>query len=129
MSQIDCAFFGLVVADADARTSSKTGKPWVRLHAGVGRDDAIQWVSISVFGQAAESAAELKKGDRIYCEGTIKLDSWTGNDGAERHGLAVTSFKVEKTHNIGRNRPKRDRDAVAQEKPQNAPTFDDSIPF
>ena len=32
---IDCAFYGFLAADADARTS-KAGKPWVRLRVGVG---------------------------------------------------------------------------------------------
>jgi single-stranded DNA-binding protein len=101
---IECAFNGFVPADAEVRTS-QAGKQWVRLRVGVGKDDAIQWVSVAVFGKAAGTAAELKKGDRCYCEGTIKLDTWRGNDGAEKHGLSVSSFKIEKTHQIGRNRP------------------------
>jgi hypothetical protein len=60
--------------------------------------------------QLPRPAAELKKGDRCYVEGTIELDTWRGSDGADRRGLAVTSFKIEKTHLIGRNRPpKRDQ--------------------
>ena len=104
---IDCAFYGFVAADAESKVS-KAGKTWVRLRIGVGKDDDLQWVSVAVFGQAAEVAAKLKKGDRVYIEGSIKLDAWTGNDGTERHGLSVAAFKVEKTHNIGCNRPKRD---------------------
>ena len=105
---IECAFHGFVPADAEPRTS-QAGKLWVRLRIGVGKDDAMQWVSVAVFGEAAKAAAELRKGDRCYCEGTIKIDSWRGNDGADRHGLSVSSFKIEKTHQIGRNRPKRDK--------------------
>jgi single-stranded DNA-binding protein len=105
---IDCAFFGFLAADAEARTS-QAGKLWVRLRVGVGKDDAMQWVGVAVFGKAAETAAELKKGDRVYCEGTIKLDTWRGNDGTDRTGLSVASFKLEKTHLIGRSRPKRDK--------------------
>ena len=104
---IECAFFGFLAADAEVRTS-QAGKKWARLRVGVGKDDAVQWVSVAVFGKAADTAAELKKGDRCYCEGGIKLDAWRGNDGAEKHGLSVSSFKIEKTHEIGRNRPKRD---------------------
>ena len=103
---IDCAFFGFLTADAEARTS-QAGKQWVRLRVGVGKDDAVQWVSVAVFGKAAEVAGDLKKADRVYVEGAIKLDSWRGSDGAERHSLAVTSFKIEKTHQIGRNRPRK----------------------
>lgn len=108
---IDCAFFGFLAADAEVRTS-QAGKQWARLRVGVGKDDAMQWVSVAVFGKAAETAAALKKGDRCYCEGTIKLDTWRGNDGVDRHGLSVSSFKIEKTHQIGRNKPpKRDKPA------------------
>jgi single-strand DNA-binding protein len=106
---IDAAFFGFLAADADARTS-KAGKPWTRLRVGVGRDDDLQWVSVSVFGKAAETAATLKKSDRVYCEGSIKLDTWRGNDGVERHTLAVSAFKCERTHKIGRAREKRTSD-------------------
>jgi len=105
---IDTAFFGFCASDAESKVS-KAGKTWVRLRVGVGKDDTIQWVSVAVFGKVAELAAELRKGDRIYCEGSIKLDTWRGQDGVERHGLSVASFKVEKTHQIGRARPKRER--------------------
>jgi single-stranded DNA-binding protein len=106
---IECAFFGFLAADAESRTS-QAGKLWVRLRVGVGKDDAMQWTSVAVFGKAAETAAELKKGDRCCVEGTIKIDSWRGSDGADKHGLSVASFKIEKTHQIGRNRPpKRDK--------------------
>ena len=106
---IDVAFHGFLAADADARTS-KAGKPWTRLRVGVGKDDDMQWISVSCFVKAAEAAATLKKGDRIYCEGTIKLDTWRGNDGIERHGLSVSAFKCEQTHKIGRAKDKRTRD-------------------
>jgi single-stranded DNA-binding protein len=110
---IECAFYGFLAADADARTS-QAGKPWVRLRVGAGKDENVQWISVACFGKAAEAAAELRKGDKVYCEGTLKLDTWRGNDGQERHGLSVSSFKVERTHNIGRNRPKREREDEAQ---------------
>jgi single-stranded DNA-binding protein len=127
---IDCAFYGFLAADADSRVS-QAGKPWVRLRVGVGKDDEVQWLGVAVFGKAAEAAAELRKGDRIYCEGTLKLDSWTGRDGAERHGLSVASFKCDRTHRIGRNRPKRERDDNADDSPQHAdePPLHESIPF
>jgi single-stranded DNA-binding protein len=105
---IECAFFGFLPADAEQRTS-QAGKAWARLRVGVGKDEAVQWVSVAVFGKAAETAGNLKKGDRAYFEGTIKIDSWRGTDGAERHGLSVAAFKCEPTHQIGRNRPKRQK--------------------
>jgi hypothetical protein len=95
---IECAFHGFVAADAEAKVSA-AGKNWVRLRAGVGKDDEVQWVGIAVFGKAAEGAAALKKGDKIY---------------VERTGLSVAAFKCERTHLIGRNRPRRDGDSRAK---------------
>jgi single-stranded DNA-binding protein len=121
---IECAFFGFLAADAESRTS-QAGKLWVRLRVGVGKDDAMQWVSVAVFGKAAETAADIKKGDRVYCEGTIKIDSWRGGDGADRHGLSVSSFKIEKTHQMGRNKPpKRDKPEPATSGRARAATSD-----
>lgn len=125
---IDVAFHGFLAGDAEPRVS-QAGKNWVRLRVGVGRDEDIQWISLAVFGKAAETAAELKKGDRIYCEGSIRMDSWTGSDGAERHGLAVASFKVDRTHNIGRNKPKRERNDGDRPAQHQADPLDDPIPF
>jgi single-stranded DNA-binding protein len=126
---IDVAFYGFLAADADARVS-KNGKQWVRLRVGVGSDDEMQWVNVSVFGKAAETAATLKKSDRVYVEGTIKLDTWRGNDGIERHGLSVATFKCERTHKIGRARDKRTSDHTSDD--EHADDFgipSDAIPY
>jgi single-stranded DNA-binding protein len=101
---------------------------------GVGKDDAVQWVSVAVFGKAAETAGNLKKADRVYVEGSIKLDKWRGPDGAERHNLNVAAFKCEQTHRIGRNKRKdangevgRPLQLVADAEASAA--LDDEIPF
>jgi single-strand DNA-binding protein len=130
---IDVAFFGFLASAAEARTS-QAGKAWVRMRVGAGQGDDIQWVSVACFGKAAEAAAKLRKGDRCYIEGTIKMDAWKGNDGVERHGLSVACFKIAKTHQIGRNRQKGDKDGddrggKAQAAPAGAAPFDDDVPF
>ena len=134
MSGIDCAFYGFCAADAEARTS-EAGKPWTRMRVGVGKGDDIQWVGVAVFGHAAEEAASLKKADKVYVEGRLTLDSWRGQDGVERHGLSVAAFKCERTHQIGRSRPSRDRDDHASDHHGNKPQasggapFEDDVPF
>lgn len=40
----------------------------MRLRVGVGKDDDLQSVSLAAFGKAAETAADLRKGDRIERE-------------------------------------------------------------
>jgi single-stranded DNA-binding protein len=113
MSNIECKFTGFCAADADSRIS-KAGKPWVSLRIGCGKDEAVQWLSVACFGKAVDVAAELKKGDRCLVEGNIKLDSWRGKDGVDRHGLSVACFKIEKSNETGRNYPpKREKPPAA----------------
>jgi single-stranded DNA-binding protein len=131
---IDVAFYGFLAADAEARTSS-AGKAWTRMRVGVGKDDAVQWVSVAVFGKAAETAGSLRKANRVYVEGSIKLDTWRGNDGVERHGLSVAAHKVEQTHKIGRQRERkrvnaeRDQPAAERQAAGSAELPSDEIPF
>jgi single-stranded DNA-binding protein len=125
---IECAFHGFLARDADARTS-QSGKSWVRLSIGVDKDDAVQWVQVAVFGKAAEKAATLKKSDRCYIEGTIKLDSWRGNDGTERHGLSVAALKCEPTHRIGRKKLDQKQKQHDSTGANDSAELDDEIPF
>jgi single-stranded DNA-binding protein len=47
---------------------------------------------------------------RVYVEGRISNSEWTGNNVAKRHYLSVMSWHCRLPH-IGRNRPKRDKQA------------------
>jgi len=48
----------------------------------------------------------LRKGDEVYCEGSLKLNAWTGQDGQQRSGLNVSARKCELLGAIGRRAPK-----------------------
>ncbi len=104
---IECAFIGRLGQEADIKTSA-AGNPWTRLSLAVGQGDDTQWVSVAVFGEAAERlCAGLRKGDRVYVEGTLRLAEWAGRDGHRRASLSVAAWKAEKLGAIGRNRPAR----------------------
>jgi single-stranded DNA-binding protein len=140
---IECAFFGTLGRNAEAKTS-KGGKAYVRLNVRVGDGDSGQWITATVFDTAAiEVADKLVKGARVYIEGRLTLDEWTAQDGAKRHGLSVMSWHC-RLAQIGRHRLKRD-DQKQDDPPASgreraarsdfapaggkAPAFDDSIPF
>jgi single-strand DNA-binding protein len=109
MSGIEAAFFGALGRDAEAKTS-KSGKNYLRLNVRVGDGDAVQWVSVMVFGdEVPELALKLRKGARVYVEGSIKLDQWTAQDGTKRHSLNVLSWHC-RLASIGHNKPARARD-------------------
>ena len=103
---IDCAFLGALVADAE-RKISKNGKPYLRFRVAVGGGDDVQFVSVMLFGDCVDELGDLTKGTRIYVEGRLKLDRWSGQDGAERYGLGVMSAYA-RIAQIGDRKPKRD---------------------
>jgi single-stranded DNA-binding protein len=94
MIGIECALFGMLTKDADARTG-KSGKPFALLNLLVGDGDARQFVSAIVFGDAAGNVATLEKGRRVYLEGKIEISEWTDRDGNKKCGLKVASFHAE----------------------------------
>jgi single-stranded DNA-binding protein len=86
--------------------TSLSGKAWCAMKIAIGQDDATQWVRVALFGELAQQLAPiLQKGDRVYVEGTLRLDRWKNDAGEERSGLSVAAWKVEKLGNIGRNKP------------------------
>jgi single-stranded DNA-binding protein len=132
MSGIEAAFFGVLARDGEAKTSSK-GKQYLRFTCRVGDGDGAQWIGVTAFDEKATVQPDkFTKGARCYVEGSIKLDEWTGQDGAKRHGLSCMSWHC-RIAEIGRNRPKRERRADDKPKappPRQANDFhDDPLPF
>jgi single-stranded DNA-binding protein len=137
---IEAAFFGTLGRDAEAKVSKTSGKTYLRLAVRVGDGDDSQWINTNCFDASAiEAADRLVKGARVYCEGSLKLDKWTAQDGTERHGLSCMA-RLTRLPQIGANKPqsaKRDGDAapapVQRAQPQRSPQHDDdlsdSVPF
>jgi single-stranded DNA-binding protein len=105
---IEAGFLGTLGRDAEQKTA-KSGKPYLRFSCRVGDGDGAQWISVMAFDEkATEQASQFTKGSRCYVEGALKLEQWTGQDGATRHGLSCMSWHC-RLAEIGRNRPKRQR--------------------
>jgi single-stranded DNA-binding protein len=105
---IEVAFFATVIRDPEPKTS-QSGKPYMRINCRDGDGEQAQWINVTVFGdQVAELAGKVVKGSRVYVEGRLSLDEWTGQDGVKRHGLSVAAWRFE-LPKIGRNRPPRER--------------------
>jgi single-stranded DNA-binding protein len=109
MSAIEAAMFGVLGKDVEKKTSA-SGKSYLRLNMRVGDGDAAHWVNAMTFDPDAIAVADkLVKGARIYIEGRLSLDEWTGQDGVKRHGLSLMSGYC-RLSQIGRNRPRATRD-------------------
>jgi single-stranded DNA-binding protein len=120
MTGIECALFGTLTKDADARTG-KSGKPFALLNLLVGDGDGRQFVSAIVFGEAAGNVATLEKGRRVYLEGKIEISEWTDREGTKKHSLKVASFHAVEVSKIGRRRERKpaDKSSAATPAPRN----------
>ena len=144
---IECAFPGSLVRDVEAKTS-KNGKQYLKANIRVEKGEAALFINTMVFdAEAIAAVSQLKKSARVYIEGTIKLDTWTSNDGTAKTGLSCMAFHC-RLSQIGRNKPKRDypkqekkpapaasgreraeRSDYAPAGGRTDPDLDDSIPF
>jgi single-stranded DNA-binding protein len=104
---IEAAMFGVLGKDAEAKTS-ESGKNYLRLNLRVGDGQGAQWVNATTFDPDAFATADkMVKGARVYIEGKLSLDEWTGHDGTKRHGLSLMSGHC-RLSQIGRNKPPRE---------------------
>jgi single-stranded DNA-binding protein len=130
---IETAFFGTLGRDGEEKTS-KAGKSYLRLNVRAGDGETAQWIGVMAFDESAIEAAEkFVKGARVYVEGRLSINEWTGQDGAQRHGLSVLSWHC-RLAQIGRNktpvpRQRKDRPEAADVSAASAGTFNDEIGF
>jgi hypothetical protein len=88
MTGIECAFTERIGQEPMLK-ESKAGKPWLSFSVAVGEGDDVQWLQVAAFGAKAEElAGAVKKSDRVYVEGRLKLNTWTGKDGTAQAGLS-----------------------------------------
>ena len=61
------------------------------------------------------------KGTRVYLEGRLRLEQWTGQDGVLRSTLKLTAWAVQPMGQIGRQRPRQPPRAQAVDTPRRVP--------
>jgi single-strand DNA-binding protein len=112
MHSIHAAFEGRLWREAELR-ATKQGKPWLSFSLAVdtkGEDDTLTttWVRVAYFSEDAESlSGRLQRGAEVYCEGRLRLDTWTAKDSVRRSGLSVVAWQIVPLGQIGRRRLSR----------------------
>lgn len=111
---IETAFDGRLGGPQLIRTSVK-GKRWMSISLAVDTgSERPEWISVALFGDVMESLPEdLCKGERVYVEGRLKVNRYTGKDGVERSNLQVSATRALLLDRIGR-RAKRRKVQAAQ---------------
>ena len=143
-------FTGIGRLGRDAETKyTQAGKPVttfaVAIEDGFGDNKVTSWLDCAMFGERGEKlAGYIRKGDRIGVTGSIRLDTYTTRDGAEKSKISprvadvtLLGDKREGQSNTGGGHggsrggaPQRQRPAPATQQPTDDFADDDlGIPF
>ena len=113
MRGIEAATWGSAIRDGEVR-QSKAGNDFGTVNIAVNEgktDDSGKelstYVKVLLFGQLAQEAAKICKGDRVYTEGTLSASIYQHESGP-RIDLTIKAFKFERT-GIGKNRQFREK--------------------
>ena len=82
---------GMQVANLNLATSEsykdKQSNEWV---------ERTEWHRVALFGRLAEVASEyLKKGSKVYIEGSIRTRKWTDKEGKERYSTEIIGNEMQ----------------------------------
>ena len=141
-------FTGIGRLGRDAETKhTQAGKPVttfaVAIEDGFGDNKVTSWLDCAMFGERGEKlVGYIRKGDRIGVTGSIRLDTYTTRDGAEKSkislrvaDLTLLGDKREGQPNTGGGHggsrggaPQRQRPAPATQQPTDD-FADEDIPF
>lgn len=72
------------------------------------KQEKTEWHELELWGGLAKVAGDyVKKGDKLYIEGSIKTDKWTDKEGNERK---TTKIRVNKMTMLGSNNKNTEND-------------------
>lgn len=125
-----------------------TSETWKDKQSGQ-QQERTEWHRVVFFNRLAEIAAEyLKKGSKVYIEGSLRTRKWQGQDGQDRYTTEIVASEMQMLDGRGGSSGYDDNMPPMQQSPntgktqpsasgpntQNTPdpgfdNFDDDIPF
>lgn len=108
-----------------------TSKSWKSKESGQMQEET-EWHRLVFFNRLAEIAGEyLKKGAKIYVEGSLKTNKYTGKDGTEKYSTEIIVREMQMLGNKEGQRQEQDEYNKAQvtQVDNNQNDFDEDIPF
>jgi len=132
------AVTNVTLATSDTWKDKQTGQAQER----------TEWHRVVFFNKLAEIAGEyLKKGSKVYVEGSLRTRKWQGQDGKDNYTTEIVANEMQMLDSRGGGDYSQSRDAAdqysgASRQPESRPTpaasgsapsdydsFDDDIPF
>ena len=139
--------------------SLATSESWKDKNTGE-QQERTEWHKVVFFNRLGEIAGEyLKKGSKVYVEGSLRTRKWQGQDGSDRYTTEIVASEMQMLDSRGgqegggggggyqQNRPQQNQGQQKQgqmqnqgqqqqqnqapkpQAPQGMDSFDDDIPF
>ena len=118
--------------------SIATSESWKDKETGE-RVERTEWHRVVLFNRLAEIASEyLKKGSKVYLEGSIRTRKWQDNNGQDRYTTEIVANELQMLDSRGsaceapqynRNQASNAPNAPSPEPAMASDEFDDDIPF
>lgn len=115
--------------------SVATSETWKDKNTGQ-QQERTEWHKVSAFGRLAEIMGEyLRKGSKVYIEGSLRTRKWQGQDGQDRYTTEIVASEMQMldSRGAGGQQAQQSQQQPApqgQSQPQGFDDFDDdSIPF
>lgn len=111
-----------------------TSETWKDKQSG-NQEERTEWHRVVFFNRLAEIAAQyLKKGSKVYIEGSLRTRKWQDNNGNDRYTTEIVASEMQMLDSRGDNQGNSNNGYQQPQAPK-VPTkdfdnaFDDDIPF
>ena len=112
--------------------SVATSQAWKDKQTGE-QQQRTEWHRVVIFNRLAEIAAEyLRKGAKVYIEGSLRTQKWQDKSGADRYTTEIVATEMQMLDGRGSNNggPSEETPPLDQAEPMASNSgFDDDIPF
>lgn len=108
-----------------------TSESWKDKQSGQ-MQERTEWHRVVFFNKLAEIAGEyLKKGSKVYIEGSLRTRKWQAQDGSDRYTTEIVASVMQMLDSRGDQAGEQGSQAqgTADAYSAPAPDFDDDIPF
>jgi single-strand DNA-binding protein len=113
-----------------------TSEAWKDKQTGQ-QQERTEWHRVVFFNRLAEIAAEyLKKGSKVYIEGSLRTRKWQGQDGQDRYTTEIVAGEMQMLDSrgdsgsgVGGSQPSASGDGGHRPEMPPNDSFDDDVPF
>ena len=122
-----------IQSGAVTNLSIATSESWKDKNTG-DQQERTEWHRVVFFGKLAEIVAQyVKKGSKLYIEGSLRTRKWQGQDGQDRYTTEIVAKEMQmldsKSSNDNTVQSNNRTDSAGKTNQPPAVLFDDDIPF